>query len=338
MRNFERNLLTEWRRIGLPMKDATVVVAVSGGADSMSLAVAVHELQLQKKLQNRFVLAHFNHNLRGHESQEDEEFVRHFSEARGMELAVGRCGALGKGNLEQNARNARYEFLSKISAGLRSAVVLTAHTLDDQAETFLMNLIRGSGPRGLSGMPVVREIGSSASFDVFPDSEQQKKGDVYLVRPMLSWAQRSDSENYCHELGVKFRYDSMNEDLNFMRVRVRKLLIPMLREFNPMISETIARTADLVRFEFGMHVPSGGEPDWESQTLRIKELREVKRERLLTGLRAWLGHVRGDLRGIGSEHIEAVADLVLSTKSGRVVEIPGKSSVVKTKGVLTFRK
>lgn len=338
MRNFERNLLTEWRRLRLPVSDASVIVAVSGGADSMSLALALHELTLQKKLENRTVLAHFNHNLRGDESRADEDFVRHFAEAHGIELAVGHAGPMGKGNLEQNARNARYGFLEKTAHSVKAEVVLTAHTVDDQAETFLMNLIRGAGPTGLSAMPCIREFGNSSGFDVFPEDKPIQSGQVYLVRPMLSWAHRVDAENYCHELGQGFQYDSMNDDLGFMRVRVRKLLMPMLREFNPNISEAIARAADIIRFELGTREEAAAEPSWESDTLKVSELKPLTRERLLGGLRMWLGHRRGDLRGVSLEHIESIADLALSTKSGRVAEIPGKCRVVKTKGLLVFEK
>lgn len=339
MRNFERNLLTEWRRLGLPKSDCAVVIAVSGGADSMSLAAAVDELHVLKKLSNRPVLAHFNHRLRGDESEGDELHVRRFAEERGLELAVGHATPFGKGNLEEKAREARYAFLEETAGSLRAHLVLTAHTVDDQAETFLMNLIRGAGPHGLSGMPCVREFGKPAGLDVCPNiQEDPASRKLFLVRPMLAWARRSDAENYCHEADVGFRYDSMNEDLAFMRVRVRKLLIPMLREFNPRITETLARTADLQRFEN----TSGDEElhgvDWEAETLQISDLKDLPREGLMKGLRMWLGLRRGGLRGIGMEHIEAIADLVTSTKSGRLVEIPGKMGVVKTKGLLQFRK
>lgn len=303
----------------------------------MSLAAALHELGLQKKISIRTVLAHFNHGLRGAESDADESHVRRFAEGRGLELAVGHAGPLGKGNLEQNARDARYGFLEGVASSVRSSVVLTAHTVDDQAETFLMNLIRGAGPHGLSGMPGIREFGNSAALDVFP-GDNSERGNTFLVRPMLSWARRSDSESYCHEIDTEFRYDSMNEDLGFMRVRVRKLLIPMLRDFNPKISETLARTAELMRFENSSGEDELHSVDWEAECLKVSDIRELPKDSLLKGIRMWIDIRRGGLRGIGREHIEAVADLALSTKSGRVVEIPGKSSVVKSKGSLQFRK
>jgi tRNA(Ile)-lysidine synthase len=339
MRGFERELVAEWRRLKLPFEGTAIVVATSGGADSVSLALALGELRNAGKLGLRFVLAHFNHRLRGAESDADEDFVRHLAERHEMELSVGKAGRLGAGNLEQVAREARYGFLRDVAETVKAPVVVTGHTLDDQAETFLLNLLRGSGPRGLAGMPSVREIGSTVGLDVFPrQTLADTGGPVYLARPLLSWGRRSETEAYCRELGEGFRYDSMNEDLAFTRVKIRKLLLPMLQEFNPKAVETLARTADLMRLEVSVEGTDPAEPDWEAETLAVATLGSVPRSRLLTGVRAWLGVRRGSVRGLAHHHFEAVADLALSQKSGRTVELPGGSKVLKSKGVLSFRK
>ncbi len=158
MDKFVRNLLTEWRKLGLPFSGETFVVAVSGGADSLSLALSLHELKKRKKLENRYIVAHFNHGLRGKYSDDDEQFIKNLAAEFGFELAVKR-GEIGnlKGNLEQNARNARYRFLNETAGRINAVGILTAHTLNDQAETFLMNLVRGSGLKGLGGMRQIRE-------------------------------------------------------------------------------------------------------------------------------------------------------------------------------------
>lgn len=339
MRTFERNLITEWRRLGVPSAGVPVVVALSGGADSLALAAAVAALRDEGKLEIRVVLAHFNHNLRGAESEADERFVRGFAESRGLELAVGRGARFDAGNLEQAAREARYAFLEEVAENLHSRIVLTAHTVDDQAETFLMNLIRGAGPKGLSGMPSIREIGRSGEFDVFPtDDSSGRDGRVHLVRPLLTWARRAETENYCREAGLEPRYDSMNEDVAFTRVRIRKQLLPVLRGFNPKITEALSRTAELLRLELTEHEAGIDEVLWESETLSVAELKPLPRGVLTRGLRAWLGSRRGGLRGIEQTHVTALAELILSTKSGRTVEIPGGGRVVKSKGLVTFRK
>src|ERR1041385_2945509 len=111
MHKFVRALITEWRRLELPFEGATFVVAVSGGADSVSLLLGLEELNRAKKLQNRTVAAHFNHRLRGDESAVDEEYVKQLAARLKVELSVGHASPLSAGNIEQNARIARYEFL-----------------------------------------------------------------------------------------------------------------------------------------------------------------------------------------------------------------------------------
>ena len=161
MQNFVRNLLTEWRKLDLPFDDETYIAAVSGGADSTSLLLALNELKKLKKLNLRFVIAHFNHNLRGEDSDKDEEFVKYLASGFGFELALGKSEAPHEtGNLEQNARDERYRFLIETAENLDASAVLTAHTLNDQAETFLFNLIRGSGIEGLGAMKPIRSLKS----------------------------------------------------------------------------------------------------------------------------------------------------------------------------------
>ena len=317
MRSFERQLITEWRRLELPLLDTTVVAAVSGGADSLSLLMAIDELRKLGKLDLRIVAAHFNHQLRGEESDADEAFVRALCSERNIELAVGRSSSKHPGNIEQYARVERYEFLETTASNVRALAVLTGHTVDDQAETLLLNLIRGSGIKGLSGMPTVRNIGD---------------GRTVLVRPLLSWARRSDTEAYCNDLGVKYRSDTMNDDVSFTRVRIRKILMPMLKDFNPKIVDRLAETAGLLRQEVGYEPDVG---DGELKLADLKLLPESERNKLL---RAWLTVNRGDLRQIGLKHIDAIGRLVNSRKSGKIVELPGGSVVVKENGRLTFGK
>ena len=320
MHSFVRNLITEWRRLDLPVADATVVIAVSGGADSVSLLLAMHEMQQRNKHDLRLVAAHFNHRLRGAESDADEEYVRHLTSERGIELAVGHGDIETSGNLEQNARHARYAFLTETAKNLHAFGVLTGHTINDQAETFLMNLIRGSGVDGLSGMQAVRELTDHGSK-------------LFLVRPLLKWAKRGDTEQYCHDLGVEYRYDTMNEDTAFKRVRIRKVLLPLLEDMNPNIIETLANTAELMQHAVAGEVTDTADiPD----ELELKHLKRLEKDELYRTLRTWLGHKRGTNRQLQLKHIQAVERLVLSTKSGKVAELPGGTSVVRSGGKLRF--
>jgi len=351
MHDFVRNLLTEWRRLGLPFEDATFVAAISGGADSVSLLLALYELRKLKKLNLRFVVAHYNHDLRGEESEKDEQFVKNLAGEFGLELALGRGKISHEGNLEQNARLARYAFLTQTAENLHAQYILTAHTLNDQAETFLMNLIRGSGLDGLGGMKAKRvlegekrrrgekENESNSSFPFLPISFSE----ILLVRPLLNWAKREDTENFCRLNEIEFRYDTMNEDLAFKRVRIRKVLLPLLEDFNPKIVETLAKTASLLREEselLNATLVSGSDIIrlTQSAEINLRDLKELSKPNLYLVLREWLKTNRGDLRSLDTKHLEAIESLIFSQKSGKTVELPNRESVIKQDGKLFFRK
>jgi tRNA(Ile)-lysidine synthase len=319
MRGFERGLITEWRRLDLPFDDCVVVVGVSGGADSISLLLAIDELRHAGKLDIRLIAAHFNHELRGDESDADETFVREVCVERKVELAVGRSTQRPTSDIEQHARRERYSFLQQTADNVRATLVLTAHTVDDQAETFLLNLIRGSGARGLGGMRPVRRLSEGDSA-------------AALARPLLGWARRADTEAYCHALGIKYRSDTMNEDEAFTRVRVRKILLPLLQDFNPRIVERLAETARLLGEDVRDALTAMPGP------LKLTDLKELPEAELNRKLRAWISANKGDLRQIGLKHIDALRRFINSRKSGKTVELPGGDGVVKQSGWLVYNK
>jgi len=193
----------------------TVVCAVSGGADSMALLWALYLLKEEWDLDLR--AAHFNHRLRGGESDRDEQFVRSFCEGYGIPLYVGSCQVTaGKKGLEAAAREARYAFLRTLPGK-----IATAHTADDNAETVLMHLIRGTGLKGLGGiMPCCGNV----------------------VRPMLT-VTRADVETLLDEYCVDHIEDSSNAGDDFLRNRLRHRVMPLLKEENPRLSENLSATA-----------------------------------------------------------------------------------------------
>lgn len=372
MHKFVHSLLTEWRKLRLPFAEQIFIVAVSGGADSVSLALALHELRERKKLNLRFVLAHFNHQLRGIESDADEQFVKNFAERFGFELACGRIENSEskidnqKGNLEQNARLARYRFLFQTAENLNASAVLTAHTLNDQAETFLMNLIRGSGLEGLGVMKAIRNLESDdelriTNYELREEIEstqsadqskiENQKSEIRLIRPLLKWAKREATENYCREREIDFRLDAMNDDLGFRRVRVRKVLLPLLADFNPNIVETLAQTANLLQEDFidlqrmansiGKRSPEKNKEakeKHEDAVLELKELKNLFPSMRRQILRQWLKECRGGTRSLDLKHIEAIENLISSRKSGREVQLPNGETVIKNQGKIFFKK
>src|ERR1043165_2171874 len=235
---FAPRLLIERRRLELRHGGETIVVAVSGGADSVALLVGLDELIKSKMLNVRPVVAHLNHKLRGKATDDDARWVSESSHQCGyrfigQSVDVKRLSKSTGDNLEQAARRARYDFLRKTATSRRAQLILTAHTMDDQAETVLLNLLRGSGTDGLAGMEPVRKI--------------DPQSDLIVARPLLGRAKRSDTENYCRARGIDFRVDEMNADEAFTRVRMRTQILPLLKTFNPKAAEAISRTAEILR-------------------------------------------------------------------------------------------
>ena len=200
--------------LDFPLPSGRVLCAVSGGADSVCLLHSC--LRLARGGDTTVCAAHYNHCLRGGESDRDERFVRSLCASLGVELRVGRgdvaAYARGRGmGTEEAARELRYAFLEEAADELGCGYILTAHNADDNAETMLMALVRGSGPRGLAGIP-------------------PRRGRI--LRPMLG-ATRAEIEAYLAENGLEHVEDSTNECTDYTRNRIRKLCMPVLREINP---------------------------------------------------------------------------------------------------------
>jgi tRNA(Ile)-lysidine synthase len=349
--NFARQLLAEWQRLNLPVADERVVVAVSGGADSVALVLAVNELMKGGRLELELTVAHLNHGLRGEAGREDARWVGALAEGLKFRVVIGHADVKERveqtgDNLEQAARGARYEFLAEVAAECGARVVLTGHTMDDQAETVLLRLLRGSGAEGLSGMEAVRALDDGSG--------------VLLARPLLSWARRAETEKYCRERGVEFRVDAMNEDERFARVRVRRQLLPLMETFNPRVVESLSRAAQLLREDAAvlnlaaeeLLRQAGEEGDAAGSEKRkaagsdgaasvvgslgvdiLKEAPAAVRRRTL---RLWLSRGRGDLRRLELVHLLGVEKLLVGERGGRRAELPGGSFVELKRGRLRF--
>lgn len=327
MHDFVRNLITEWRRAD-SSGAGPVVIALSGGADSTALACALSELRANGKIDSELVAAHFDHGLRGKESDEDEAFSRALAGSLNLEYRSGKANRDEiQGNVEQSARRARYRYLLSTALSEGATQVVTGHTINDQAETFLMNLLRGSGPDGLAAMAVKRNM---------------KGSDVTLFRPMVRWATREMTVQYCREVGVEYRNDLMNDDTAFTRVRIRKELIPALGEFNPLVIETLSRTAGSIRelntlLEHLAHRDKEINELMNSRYLEVGKLKRMTFELMKLTIRGWVRNRMGHLKGLSSVHLTNIADLVHSKKSGKTVELPGGRTVVKGLGKLELK-
>ncbi len=337
---FATKLLAEWRRRDLPISEATVVVAVSGGADSSALFLGLDELIAKEKVRLKLIVAHLDHGLRK-TSGKDAKWVGQLAKELGHNFVVSRVklikGATRRdANLEQAARKARYRFLQTTATRNDSSFVLTAHTLDDQAETILMRLLRGSAAEGLSGTSPVREL--------------ERGSKVKLVRPLLSWARRADTESYCRLRQIDFRVDEMNDDETFSRVRVRKQLLPLMKSFNNRIVEALSRTATLLNedatalgdeaerlLEFAVQ-NSRKISENELPSLSVNVLLQAPAAVRRRALREWILRSRGNLRRIEMVHLLAVEGLLKGDRGGRVAELPEGMKVTRKRGMLELSR
>jgi tRNA(Ile)-lysidine synthase len=229
MEILERVRATLRERQLLPPEGGTVIVGYSGGADSTALLHLLTRLQSEFNL--RIHAAHLHHGMRP-EADDDVRVCASVCAQLGVPLHVERVDvpALAQAeriSLEEAGRNARYAFFDRLATELNAVAVALAHTRDDQIETILINLLRGTGPRGLCGMPYKRDR---------------------IIRPLLD-ATRAQTHQYCAELGLPTVFDSTNLDPHQLRRRVRMELIPLLRDLSPALDRHLLRLADILENE-----------------------------------------------------------------------------------------
>lgn len=289
-----------------------VAVAVSGGADSMVLLHVLHRLQLPCGF--RLSALHYEHGIRGAQSEEDMRFVQETCAKLGIPLFVERGNALqiaqeqGK-NLEDTARRLRYDFFARCCREQGIDRVAVAHHKDDLAETFLLHLIRGSGPQGLCAMPYLREDG--------------------IIRPLLD-VSRKQIEAYAAEHGIAFRQDSTNEDLHYSRNFLRLQLLPQMRKLNPEVSDAIARAGRLLEeeqqllTEYTLREYAAIAQEQQGRIiLQIEELRLLPAAMRRRVLRMAVHRCTGTLQDVGSAAIEQLERLAEQGETGKIFSLPG---------------
>jgi tRNA(Ile)-lysidine synthase len=302
----------EMRRSSFFRPGQRVGVAVSGGPDSVLLLHFMR--QYARKAALWLAAVHFNHKLRGEESDQDERFVRELAEETEIEFLRNEpsaAEALKHRNLEAAARDLRYRFFfSLINRGVLDKIV-TGHTADDQAETVLLRLLRGSGTRGLGG--IYPALGGK------------------ILRPFLSLA-REEIEREVEERKLAFRTDSSNLQLRFQRNKIRLELLPLLKkEFNPKVAELLAELSERARDDedvleqlsreraLAWRVREGNE-----EKIPVRALEEFKAAIERRVLRQMILAVKGDLKSVSYRHLEALRKFASATQSGRKLLLPGQ--------------
>jgi tRNA(Ile)-lysidine synthase len=271
-------------------------------------------------------VAHFNHGLRGADSDADQAFVADLARQFGLEFFAGLADVrdhaiLNKLSVEAAARELRYQWFARLAAAKRLDAIATAHTLDDQAETVLLKFLRGAGTRGLAG--------------IYPELSRDHDQPMRIARPLLC-VTRDEIEAYLESLGQNWREDTSNLDRRFLRNRVRHELLPLLeREYNPNIRQALSDLADLSRSE---------EQYWQEQvetelraragaeSLNIENFRQLPlalQRRLLKCFAEEQG------AALDFEHVEKLRRCALGELTR--TELPGGRIVVNTKGSLEFK-
>jgi tRNA(Ile)-lysidine synthase len=311
-----------------------VVVAVSGGADSMTM---LHLLRnnLAPSVRHPLHVAHLNHRLRGADSEADAAFVRDTARAWKLPATihhrdVGAVARNEKKNLEATGRRERYEFLRRVARATGASLIVTGHTMTDQAETVLLRLLRGAGVDGLAGVRPVRALTEAG------------RPPIFVVRPLLD-VSRAEVQAYVRRWSVPFREDASNADASLSRNRLRLRAFPALESVNPKAAAALARLAEragedaryfseVVAEWLATHaVTTNGEI-----RLPVDELTRTPpavRRRIVHSVAQ-----RPDFPAIAAYHVAQIADVLLAPDAhGKRVVLPGEREVRRVGRHLVFQ-
>jgi tRNA(Ile)-lysidine synthase len=299
---------------GLISPGDKVLVAVSGGADSLALLYLLE--QFSKELGYELFVAHLNHLVRGKESDEDASFVEKEANKLSLPIFIDKIDVKKSGlksSFQESARILRYQFLEDVLTSIKGNKIALGHTADDRIETVLMNFLRGTGLRGLAGIPEARG---------------------HVVRPILSCT-RSEIEGFLDGQNLIYRTDSSNNETKYLRNKIRHEVIPFLKTFNPDISGNLLGLAEIAREEeqwmsektrelySQLVTPENGDlcfeiTEFENQPLAMK--RRLIRESFY--------RLNGSLREITALHVQQVLNLFSRARVGCWLKLPGNVQVV----------
>jgi tRNA(Ile)-lysidine synthase len=305
---------------GLINKGDKIVVGVSGGPDSLTLLYLLS--RLKKELKISLHVAHLDHMLRK-DSSCDAKFVENLSRKLRIPVTLGKVnvGALAKlGSLEEIARNARLGFLFKVARDIKAKKIALGHNLDDQAETVLMRLIRGSGLHGLSGILPKKNISG-----------------YQIIRPLIG-IRRSEIESYLKAKKIRPRIDLSNQEDIYFRNKIRNRLLPLLeKSYNKNIKEVLSNTAESLGYDYDyINTVARKLVKGHKEKLNLKQLTKLHPALRRLLLRMGIQEIKGDTRRITFKHVKELEDLISNRPVNSVVHLPKGVSVVKKKNHLFF--
>jgi tRNA(Ile)-lysidine synthase len=310
------------RKYNLIQKQDKILVAVSGGPDSLTLLLKL--FSLKKELGLTLHIAHVDHALRK-DSRSDALFVQQWARRLDLPISIARLDPKLKdkgGSLEELYRQARLDFFIKTAREIKANKVALGHNLDDQAETILMRILRGTGLSGLSGISLKRKIKN-----------------IIFIRPLLE-TNRKEIEAFLRSRGVKARMDSTNQEDVFLRNRIRHNLLPLLRKkYNHNIVKVLANLAESISFDYEyLDQVARNKLKGSKLSLKIGAIRRLHPAILRLKIRQSISCIQGNTRRIGFQHIKELEDLLNNRPSGAIVDLPKGISVQKTRNTLRFYK
>ena len=316
--DIEQRVLHFIREHHLVSSQSCLLVAVSGGPDSVCL---LHILvKLKEELGIRLHVAHLNHQLRGAESKADARYVSNLARRLGIPTTIEQRDVKAHQkdkhlSLEEAAREVRYAFLAQVAEAIGASQTAAGHTMDDHIETILMHLVRGTGTRGLRGLQ--------------PHTEWQSSGgSLTIIRPLLP-VSREETAGYCHHHQLRPRIDASNLSLSPLRNRIRHQLLPLLKSYNPQVTEALLRTASIAGDDLAFMDKEGSQL-WAEIAQRQENTIILDKKRLLELpsalkrhlLRMSIERLLGNVKDIEMRHIEEIMD-ALTKPAGKKLSLPG---------------
>ena len=329
------------QRYGLVLPEEIVVVGVSGGADSVCL---LHVLAKWRKGPGiNLHIAHLNHQLRGAESEADAKYVSDLAGSLGVPVTIDRqdVAAYRAGrnlSVEEAARELRYAFFARVATKVGANRIVIGHTRDDQVETILMHILRGTGITGLCGLAPCSPMAYDSEGTSWPASPlslraealsvaKGQRSNLLVIRPLLD-VTRKETTSYCQEYQLDPRIDSSNRSLSFFRNRIRLQLLPLLRQYNPSVDQALLRLADIAK-EDNTFIEQQASGLWDEVTRQENNAIYLDRKQIASLsialqrqlLRTAVTRLAGDTRDIEASHIEAARSL-LNKPVGKRISLP----------------
>ena len=327
--NLVERVLKTIRNYEMLKPNDTVLIAVSGGQDSMFLLQAMNYLKTKLKLK-KLVVCNLDHGIRGKESAEDSLFVKTRTEDlnlgfihKKIDLSKKRSKDL---SMEEAARKERYEFFNEAALSAGANVAATGHTLDDQAETILMRIIKGASLKGIIGISPVRE----------------ERG-IRVIRPLFE-LEKGEIEKYLDERGLEYRIDSTNKEPLYFRNVVRKEILPFLEKYNPRLKRALCTLAEHLREDFEFireskealrHKPREVDGVLE---IKLKDLIVQPKALQKEVLRDALDKIGGEVKRLSFRHWKEAEQLIARKRKGSSLDLPGDIRITRTAASILFQK